>query len=369
MTFLRDNENFFKFGLGVGMKGLEGFEKKKSYSTHFQKDARRRVRAGYTKVNHNIDSKIEFYSEVLLALSSYDLEYILLSIYFDEHADQLITHFSETIRPLLNKEVFRFGSLNSLFSGMVVPYDGSITKGFLKDFFINKIGLHTGEWEADGPNNNPVINKFNNYIISYITDENSGYQDIHEVLLNFSKLWDIYYGKPFNHFKALILIHKLSEQYNRINPADLKINFGNVILEMNSLLSEVIPPVIQSPLSDIANQGFYALEKENYLPDNIRNYLFKNIQFQKRLEDDNVFFNDLRNFSWITLIKEYCCSKGNASLVYKNEILKRKNLSMIPSVTEILEFGNFVSQSPGVLVDKREFMKEIIFDNYIYFLK
>lgn len=366
MTFLRDNENFLKFGLGVSMKGRSDFERQTAYSAHFKDDARRRVRTGYGKAGDNVDAKIEFYSEVLMALSPYDLEYILLGIYFDEHADQLIKHFSEAIKPLLNKEILRFSSLYSLYTDIVILHDGSLTKGFLKDFFTKKIELDPGEWEADGPNNSPVINKFNNYTISYITDKSSRYEDIQEILLHFSKLWDIYYGKPFNDFKALILIHKFSEQYNRINPIDFKINFGNVILEMNKLLSEVIPPVIQSPLSDIANQGFYALEKENNLSDNIRNYLSKNILFQKRLEDDSVFFTDLSNFSWLRLIIEYCHSSGNASLIYKNEILKRKNISVIPSAIEISDFVDFLSQYPVTNVDKREFIQAIIYENYIF---
>jgi|GEM_PF-2610410 len=369
MTFITDNENFLKFGLGVSMKGLGDFEQKREYLVHFANDARKRVQAGYSKACDNVDTKIEFYTEVLKALSKYDLEYILLGIYFDEHSDQLLAHLSETIKLLLNKDVLRFGSLRSLFTETVSPYDGSIIKGFLKDFFIKKIELDLGEWEADGLNNNPVINKFNNYIISHITNKSSGYHEIQEVLLNFSKLWDIYYGKPFNNVKAIILIHKLSEQYNRINPTHLTINLGKVILDMNDLLNEIIPAVIQSPLSDIANKGFYKSHNKEDLSDSIRNYLSKNIQFQKRLEDDSVFFIDLGNFSWLRLINEYCNSNGNAALVYKNEILNRKDASMIPSALEISKFVDFVSNYTANGVDKREFIQKIIFENYIYYSK
>jgi len=369
MTFIRDNENFLKFGLGVSMRGLGDSEKKREYSVHFENDARKRVKAGYSKACDNVDAKIEFYSEVLIALSNYDLEYILLSIYFDEHSDQLIAHLYETIKPLLSKDILRFGSLYSLFTETILPHEGSLTKGFLKDFFIKNIELNRGEWEADGINNNPVINKFNDYIISYITNKSSGYQEIQEVLLNFSKLWDIYYGKPFDNVKAIILIHKLSKEYNRINQIDLTINLGKVILDMNDLLSEIIPVVIQSPLSDIANQGFYKSHNKDDLSDSIRNYLSKNIQFQKRLEDDSVFFIDLCNFSWLRLINDYCDSNGNVAMVYENEILNRKKTGMIPSAIEILGFVDFLSHYAVTSVDKREFIQKLIFENYIYFKK
>jgi hypothetical protein len=367
MTFQKDNENFIKFGVWVGMKGLTEHEKLLKYSTTFKIESHKRIKTGYLKVSNDVEAKIEFYKEVLSVFGTYDLEYILLCIYFDKDADKLIDCLVDLVRPLLSKEKLIWGSISSLFTEDIAFHNSSLTKGFLKSYFERTIKLEAGEWESEGISNNPVVNKLKDYIACYLIDEENGYGELTEVLLNFSKLWDIYYGRPFNTIKGIILVHKMSEQYNKINPAKLKVNFQKVVLNVNSLLTELTPIIAQSPLTDIDNDCFITSQGENPLSESVRNYLSKNVQFQKRLDDDSILFTDLSNITWTKLIEDWYLSSGNAEAAFINEIDKRRNSGLVPLAIETFGLIDFLNKQSISDIKKREFLQRVVFQNYIYY--
>ncbi len=365
MSFSRNNEHFLRQEFYSPLRGLAAAEKELKYVGQSKLEARRRIRLYYEGIKDNIQNKITFYQELLEIFGHLEKQFLVYSIYFDPDSDALLAELGPIVLQYLD---LTGEPLQLLFEQQMIPHDGSSTKGFLKQYFTGTLDLFTGEWEEEDGTRNPVTNKLTAWIGNALTSEMISKSLLEQVIVNYTKLWNIYFLDPFDHSKGLILIHKLFEKYKLIDPKRFRIDLGQCLLDLNNTFSDLLPFVCNSPLTDVENGSFYIEDRKNVVPQNAKAYLARASDFHKRLEQDRVFFTDLGNYSWAQLFEEYCTASSATMVAFQKEAEMRQNAGKAPSAKEISEFINKLTalRSTGK-IDQRA-VEKIAHENYIFFI-
>lgn len=354
MSFIQHNENFLKFELYIPLRGLTGADRALKYQNSIRPEARRRIQAYFETVKNDISRRIAFYVELLEELGELEQRYLLYSIYFDPNSDQLITELG----PIVLRHLDLTGEpLKRLFEQQIAPHDRSITKGFLKQYFTETIDLSSGEWEEEDGTRNPVTKKLAIWMVKAISANETTEGQLEGVVLNYTKLWNIYFTHPFDSNKAIILIHKLLEQYKPLDPQHIKFDVHRSFLRIHRFLNELLPLPADSPLTDI----------EADVQPNFRAYQNKRTELQNRLKSDAVFFQDLSSRRWPDILAETCIIALPGRKAYLAEIIKRRDAGRTPNFTEVSEFLKKIKTEDVQQEFDQKMADQIIAENYLFF--
>ena len=361
MSFTQDNEHFLRY-FGSAMRGLPDEERKIKFEKEFRSDVRKRIKASYEKLGGSITDKGEFYGQLLTAFGAFEFEYLVLNIYFETEADELFNN----LKPLFSQ----LSGLQSFFDPVIKQtagtYNGSSIKAFLRTYFISTIDLSDTDWEMEDVSRNPFINRLANWLSHSVASDTSP-QTVEQVLLQYTKLWNIYFCAPYQYIKGLVLIHKFIEQYKKLDVKKIRIDLDRCIFNTRRIISELLPQAYHSPLTDTDNGSFYLADSLTPFPVTAKVYPKKNEEFHKVLSDDQAFFKDLKNESWISLIENFCSGPERSRFIYTDELQRRKGLGIVPRANEI---GQFVSKKGTWNVGDpiiSKMLGEVARDNYIFF--
>lgn len=362
MSFNRNNENFIRFEFYVKLKGLVGAEKESRYAAQIRPEARRRIRLYYEAVSHDIPKKIELYQELIEIFGAVEKRWLLYSIYLDPHV--------EAISPKIGGSIVKYldlgnDPLRTFFEQKISRHDNSLIKGYLKQYFTATLDLVPGEWEVeDGrTNNNPVTNRMITWLINTIIKEPLP-EELEQFIFNYTKLWNIYFVRTYNINKALILIHKFFDQYRNLDPRQLKIDLNALLPPLNSFISDLLPEVFNSPLTDVRQPSEILKDGSYRNQASTKNYLNKIVELQDRLQADAVFFQDLQDLDWPVLFNKACMTPLPARLAYFGEVAKRMNDGRPPNFTAIKKFLDEIAE---VEIDLQT-LEKIVTDNYLFFV-
>jgi hypothetical protein len=163
------------------------------------------------------------------------------------------------------------------------------------------------------------------------------------------------------------LIHKLTEKYKKVDPQNINIDLTRCFFNINRFLSELLPAPFYSPISDLENRSALRAAKLNDLQSNSLVHLNRNIEFQNRLKQDSVFFQDLSKFTWPKLMVHACITQLPARKAYLSEIEKRRNLGKPPNFSEINQFITEIGDDNTQQYVDHKVLESIISDNYLFF--
>jgi hypothetical protein len=305
---------------------------------------------------------VEFYGQLLTAFGEFDVDYLVLNIYFEKEADELFND----LRPLYTQLTGVQSFVDPIIKQTVGTFDNSSIKSFLRTYFMGVINLSEADWEMENINRNPFIQRLSDWLSDNISSETSP-QLIEEVLLHYTKLWNVFFCNPYQYVKGLVLFHKFIEQYKKLDIKKINIDLNSCILNTRYVISELIPQIYHSPLTDIDCGSFYLADSQTPFPVNAQVYLKKNEEFHKILNDDKGLFIDLTNESWISLIERFCSGPERIRFIYINELQRRKALGIVPGAKEIdlfvCEKGVWDFGDPII----SKMLGEVMRDNYIFF--
>jgi hypothetical protein len=359
MSFSRNNEHFLRQEFYGRLRGLAGKEKELRYVASSKTEARRRMRLYFESIKNNIQSKITFYQELIEIFGPLEKEFLLYSIYLDQHSDTINDQLGRSVMQLLDLSDH---PLRLFFEQKANLHDGSFTRGFLKQYFTGELELHPGEWEAEDGKNNPVTNKLIAWLIAAVTNDHIT-KELQPFLLNYTKLWNIYFIRTYNINKALILIHKFYELYRHLNPEGLRIDLNNLLTNLNNFIGMLLPDVFNSPLTDVYQPSEILTDGSHRNQSSTKAYLNKISEVQERLKMDAVFFEDLSGVIWSELLVRTCKTPLPARMAYLRESDKRTDAGKPPSFVELNMFLERISEEE----DDPKVYEKVIAEHYLFF--
>ncbi|MBS1501322.1 MAG: hypothetical protein JST32_04625, partial [Bacteroidetes bacterium] len=225
------------------------------------------------------------------------------------------------------------------------------------------LDLSSGEWEAEDGRSNPVTNKLVNWLTKTITREPVP-KELEQFIFNYTKLWNTYFVRTYNINKALILIHKFFELYRNLDPRELKVDLNAFLPPLNSFISDLLPEVFNSPLTDVRQPSELLKDGSYRNQSSTKAYLNRIAELQERLRADAVFFTDLRGLDWPALFINACTTPLPARLAYFGEAAKRAKDGRPPNFTAIKKF---LDELPEKEVDQQA-LEKVVSDNYMFFV-
>jgi len=359
MSFSQNNEHFLRREFYSPLRGLAGKEKEMRYIATSKVEARRRMGFYYEGIKANVQNKITFYQELLEIFGPLEKEFLLYSIFLDQHAESINDHLGRSIVRQLD---LREHPLSLFFEQKVPLHDSSLTKGFLKQYFTGILDLSPGEWEAEDGKNNPVTNKLIAWLIATITKDPK-HKELEGFILHYTKLWNVYFVRIYNINKALILIHKFYDLYRKLDPQTLKVDLNKLLIDLNHLIAELLPDIFNSPLTDLLQPSEILTDGSHRNQSSTRSYLNKITEVQERLKMNAVFFQDLTGLNWPELLVRSCITPLPARAAYFGEITKRTEAGKPPNFVDISKFLERTSEED---IDPKVLEKHVV-DHYLFF--
>ncbi len=296
MGFQSDNKNFIHIRLRSEMKELDPDERQNRYEK-IRRDTRKRY---YNSYNEN--DKLNFYREVILTLSEFEIDFIFRNIFFEKDLVAIVTFLENSgcLKPEL-RQYFR-SHLNLLFFDEIsskINSNGQYIKADLENFvkqqFINSVeSVRESDWVSESIHNNPLITKY----ADWLTVQLSGIPNEKHIdsFILFTKIWNHFpvFTNPFHNSKAIVFYTRLIDHIE----VALKISDAFYLEELltKTKLKDVVPPIEYLPLLDDYDSESY---KPGYIIIRSRfnelldQYKFKNSINKSNSYDDliNTYFN------------------------------------------------------------------------------
>jgi hypothetical protein len=317
----------------------------------------------YYGISGSLTLKVEFYEELFEHFGSMDAEYVLWNLYFDEHAELLFTNLSQQLKQYCGERLS--GVFLDIVDQRFPSYDDNRIKGFLKAYLTQRLPLEANEWESEGTNRNPVIERLAKWMTTSLQIDGADEALLHMVL-HFSKLWNIYYARPYNYQKGLILFHKFFEQYNKLSIKDLRTDLSRCLDRSGRLLNALFVPIIHSPFTDPNETSFLAGVIGRALTRAEQVYLEKNKEFHQRIKEAAVYFQNLGMATWAELVKAAMNTTGEAKGAYIHELDRRYQANQLPKSNELVWFVQELEDNKDMSLSK-DIIAKIVRDNYIFF--
>lgn len=358
MSFTQHNKNFLKFEFHIPLRGLLGAEREMKYVEEIRPEARRRMRLYYQAVKDDIPNKIAFYKELLEIFGALEKQFLLYSIFLESDL--------EIISSKLEVSNLQYLELDNTSLCNYFQTNASLTvRGFLRQYFTEVLDLSPNEWEEEDDTRNPVINK----LIVWMKDKiikDSRDKELRELVLNYTKLWNIYFCKPYNITKALIFLHKFQEMYSKLDPQDLRVDLKALLVDLNKSIEGILPDVYNSPLTDVSLSSEILKIDSDYNHSHTQLYLKKMNEFQKALTINSFFFQDLGSLTWSDLLLQASTTPPPVQTAYLNEIKRRHIINDVPKFNEIEAFMKKKSMIETPL--NKDALESIATVNYLFFL-
>lgn len=362
MSFSIDNR-YFIASLQRRLNPLAAPERATAYRNEFQSGMRNRIFTAHKQTN-SVQELTNLYRTLLTILNNDELDWILWSLFFEREAEAIIIALSADFHSIGLNKLGQFVLGSQLFLGELPLYDHNLLKGYLKDFFYRTLLLDDKDWEEKDSNRNPLDNLLEKHLVEVITADSSKKQELKLVILNYVKLWDIYYSLPFVPNKGSVLLHKLTKGYQKIDKLELKLNLFFILGEIEIFLADLLPRVPECPL--IGTNG----EISSFIQDQttaINTYQIKKRAFFKILRDDQVHFQDLSLMS-ISQMMVACTTAEKPTLkAYFKAIDERTTQGQLPLSSELNDISNHFHKKEITNPEVKALFKQIIRDNYIFF--
>lgn len=361
MSFTRNNEHFLRLEFHIPLRGLVGTDREIKYAHQIRTEARRRITLYYESIKNDISKKTAFYEELLEIFGPLEKRWLLYSIFLDPHSDQIGLKVGRSV--IQNLDMSK-DSLRAFFEQKAPLHDQSFSKGFLKQYFTVTLDLSPGEWETEDGKNNPVTNKLITWLADKITKEPNT-KELEQFILNYTKLWNVYFVRIYNINKALILVHKFYELYRNLEPKGLKVDLDDLLTFLNSFISELLPEVFNSPLTDVCEPSEILKDGSYRNQSSTKAYLNKNSEFRERITNNAIFFKDFGDTRWSDLFNQACAAPPSAQKAYLIEMEKRYASLKPPNFKDIDQFISMIPENKTPLDGKM--LDSIISTNYIFF--
>lgn len=348
MSFFSSNENFIKIKFHSEMKALSFEEKKFHYNKYLKSETLKRVKGFFEKLQTELfmitslngglglitsgdfalETKTKAYGEIIRLLKDYEYELIIYSIYFENVGNQIISDLSHQLIQEPGKD-FEDKYLINSFVTKHDSYKGLIHKSILTD----KLGLTDKEWEEEDIKGTPIVTKLMSWLEDKLKIKNTE-SEIKLVLFHYSKLWNLNYSNPYNERKGIVLLNSLNLSLKKVLP-DLKVDFNNILSELNSLFDSLLCEVSLPPF----------LEGDGVLENNVRpavlsGYNLKKIEFNSLKKESSKYLIDFEKLSTQDLLSTYFVS---------NESLQRL---IYEKITKSINGGNYITKSEIEFFDK-----------------
>lgn len=363
MSFSSDNE-FFLRDFRSKCRLLTGKDLSAKYAQDYQKESRLRMARAYGALDGSLNRKAELYEELLEHFGILDLEFLAWNIYYDEHATPLFLSLSNKITQLCGGH--STGIFLDLLIGRFSVHNDDLIKGFLKSYFIKLLSLKADEWENETLTRNPVIESIAKWLTACLVTEGAE-QEVLQMILHFTKLWSIYYARPYNCHKGLIFYHKFFDGYDKILMSDLRTNISECIEKAVGTLDALFVPITHSPFTDIDNRSFHAQMEGRALTSVEGKYIVRTGEFHERMKSATVYFKNLESIPWLDLVEATMDSTGQTKEAYMIELDRRSRTGQAPTANEIIGLGEYLSKdrkwSPTNLI-----LAKVIQQNYIFFV-
>ncbi|MNK03964.1 hypothetical protein D3C87_218180 [compost metagenome] len=358
MSFTQNNKNFLKFEFHIPLRGLIGSEREMKYIEKIRPEARRRIRLHYDSVKYDISGKIILYKELLEIFGALEKQFLIYSIFLELDLEMINLKLEPSNLQCLELD-------NSGLSNYFQPNAASSIKGFLKQYFTETLDLSPNEWEEEDGTRNPVTNKLIVWMKDKITNDSETYK-LRDFVLNYTKLWNIYFCTPFDFTKALILLHKFQEMYGKLDPQNLKVDLKALLIDLNKFIKELLPDVYNSPLTDVSQTSEILKIVSNDSHSRAQSYFKKMSEFQETLTMNSLFFQDLGALTWPDLLLQASITPPPVQKAYLNEIKRRHIINDLPNFNEIDAFMKKLSKIETPL--NKESLESIATLNYLFFL-
>lgn len=363
MRFQSANE-FFLRDLRSKCRSLTGSALLARYKNDFQMQAQVRMSRVYETLDESFSQKAAFYTELFEIFGHLDCNFILWNIYFEEHSSLLFHHLAPTIKRYCESLIDNF-FLHLIHQDAPVSNNDLIINS-LKTNFVRHLSSDEVEWEDGTSQRNPVTEHFAKWIAACI-QSNCDEDAVAQMILHYTKFWNIYYARPYSHSKGLILYHHFFKTYDQLSTESLKTNMANCIEMTIKELNKLFVPITHSPITDRNNQSFFHQLGDIALTTPQQKFLSRNIDFHRRMADSEVHFKDLKSVSWLDLVNVAIESQGDLKDAYLREHEKRIQSGRVPIAADILQFAEKVNKMADRPNDNAA-LEKVIRDNYIFFL-
>jgi len=362
MSFRTDNR-YFLSSLNTRLNPLEPQLRAEVYKKEFQKQMRERIILARRSAVGTLQLT-DLYRDLLIVPVRYEVDWVLLSIFFEEEAEHLIQalrlEFEQMDQRLLAGCMLEKG----LFLAEIPSHDNSLIKGYLKDFFQRQLQVSDIDWREEDATRNSLITLFQAYIMRTITNQTDQRGMLKSIITHFAKLWFVYYSLPFSSKKATVLLHKLITGYQQIDRALLSLNLLLILNEVNDQLTTLIARIPEFPLFGQRTEIGYFLQDQILLTEG---YQIKKRNFFGLLENDSIYFEDLSILSWSQLIDNCNLAPGSAIQVYIKEIFRRHDVFQLPNSVELGAISALYAHVEQFRPVLRKVLDKIIQENYIFF--
>lgn len=349
MSFLEENQHFFRQKIIAEMKSLSATERIVKYKHSLALETRDRLKAYYLKLKTTEEKRI-FYSEILDYLGQFESSFIFYSIFFEKDSPQLFralnTKFSG---PNFQSFDDRFGVLKTIEAYAEENQTNKIISEHLKlNLPIQANAL-----------NNPEANRLSEWLAVSLKNKELEHPTL-LVLLHFTKYWSQNYLK--NYSKGVVLLNKIEKAILDLGLDKLKINFKDALKQVKMICDDLVFQDVVAPYIDTIEA---AKSRDKQV---INGYINKLNDFSALLNKSEIFFKDLKHLSLIDLYQAHCAQEKYSIRIYEGEIRNRVKLGALPTAEDLEYFSNpSVFEKAKESEWKRSMIGFILRTNYIFY--
>lgn len=349
------SSNYDSSWIAVLISKVKGFtlkDRQDDYVRRFQAELRSRLRREIVVLESRWQKK-EVYRIIIPLVFEFEFEYVLLSVYFDEEADYLLSELGTAFlshRPLRYNDdygLIRLLNSDDDFRGKVQRY--------LDALFLERMGLRAIR-PKPGANEYPEINHIVTWILKELKNS-EGAANVRFALLHFSKFWQMKYANPFNFQSAIIFLAKLEQNVRNLTLNEVKVDLSDSLELVGSTMAALIPQHLSSPVLNL-----YDLSTIK----NTANYGYTNriLEFKKWCTVNALKFQDLSRRSTYELFNSYCNSQQDLKEIFLREIMMRFDRGDGLSDTEAKQFVQI--KFSELSAEDRQLLNEIKRINYLF---
>ncbi|PZR05136.1 MAG: hypothetical protein DI539_25185 [Flavobacterium psychrophilum] len=349
MSFLEENQHFFRQKIVADMKSLSAPERMLKYKHSLALETRNRLKAYYLKMK-TTEEKRKFYSEILDYLGQFESSFILYSIFFEKDSSQLFAALNTKFSgPIFQGFDDKFGVLKTIGASSEENQTNRIFAEYLK----LKLPVQANEL------NNPEANRLSEWLAVSLKNKDLEHSAL-LVLLHFTKYWSQNYRD--NYSKGVVLLNKIERAILDLGLDKLKINFKDALRKVKMICDDLVFQDVVAPYIDTIEA---AKSRDKQV---INGYINKLNDFSALLNKSEIFFKDLKHLSLIDLYQAHCSQEKNSIRIYEVEIRNRVKLGALPTSEDLEYFSD-----PSVFEKAKEsdwrfsMINFILRSNYIFY--
>ena len=315
MSFYSDNENFINIKLHHYMKGLSDGEKLIKYES-IKPETRKRLKKAYLS-SENI---FEFYEQAFEYLSFFELEFLVVNLFFEKECDNIFNYLIFGILSKLEIDkrlLFPYKFIDFMRKNSSENQVGS----FLKQELTELLSLEQNDWDSLNTNQNSIVKKYASWLVTSgdIKVNNFSY-------LLLCKIWNHYekYKEGFE-TKAIVLYDSINKEFDELIKKEVYLNLYEIITEIEKSIKDIL-------LKDL---NYYPIIDKQIQSD--KNYNKHRTRFNNNIELSKFLYKSYNKESFISLFEMMIGKDHIYNGKLKKEINNKLNNLELPNDKEILD--------------------------------